>query len=176
MTLDKKLTAFKQVLSVWETELTKYTLEELLKKPNDNAWSMGQVYNHLIGATLNFHLKQVEACLSTTQNQNKKKNFKGFLAFNIINGFPPIKITVPASETYTPKQPISIDELAKGLQQVKFSMEQILPLIKTANTNSKTAHPGFSFLNANDWYTMVDMHFRHHLRQRKIIDTSLLNK
>ncbi len=176
MNLDKKLTAFKQVLSVWEAELPKYTIEDVLKKPNENAWSMGQVYNHLISATLNFHLKQVEVCLNTTQNENGKKNFKGFLAFNIINGFPPIKIAVPSSETYTPKQPASIDELTKGLQRVKLSMEQTLPLIKAGNTKSKTAHPGFSFLNASEWYTIVGMHFRHHLRQKKMLDETVLKK
>ncbi|MFA6542419.1 MAG: DinB family protein, partial [Bacteroidota bacterium] len=46
----------------WLTSLETYTEEQLLRKPSDEEWSLGQVYNHLINSALLFHLKQIELC------------------------------------------------------------------------------------------------------------------
>lgn len=59
----KVLSKFNAVLDTWEQTLNDYSETDFLKKPADDAWSIGQVYNHLIGATNRFHLKQVEICL-----------------------------------------------------------------------------------------------------------------
>ena len=133
---------------------------------------MGQLYNHLIQGTLNYHLPQIEQCINSDTNKSKSKNFKGFLAYRILKGFPPIKIKVPDSDAYTPKQPKSKDEIIKGLETLKRKMEQTLKNLEK-NQKGKTPHPGFAYLNASEWFRLIPMHFKHHLRQKERIDNYL---
>lgn len=160
-------------IEIWEKEVEKYDFEKLLKKPSSDSWSLGQVYVHLINATLHFHLMQIEICLKSDSNQSEKKNFKGFMTYKILGSFPPVKIKVPDSETYTPKQPVSKAQIIEGLAAVKVAVKNTQPLIEKATSNGKVAHPGLSFLNAAEWFQLIEMHFRHHLRQKARIDNFL---
>ncbi|MNG40670.1 hypothetical protein D3C84_1293620 [compost metagenome] len=38
----------------------------------------------------------------------------------------------------------------------------------------KVQHGGFGWLNAREWYGLVDMHFLHHLRQKNELEQSLI--
>ncbi len=172
MNNEKALQDFKKVLKLWQEELPRYSPEQLQARPDERSWSMGQLYNHLIDSALNFHLKEVDKCLSSMENSTRKKNFKGFVICNILNGFPPVKITVPPSESYTPKQPESMEELREGLEKVAKAMEETLPRLSQEKTG-KTAHPAMAFLNAAEWYKLVEMHYRHHLRQKESLDRFL---
>lgn len=168
----KALKKFEQTLAFWNNELKKYDLNTLLKKPNSESWSMGQVYVHLIHSTLNFHLKQVNMCLENEEHSEKKKNFKGFMTYSILGSIPPIKVKVPPSEFYTPKQPESIEQILTGLSKVKVEMELTLPKLENKK-QGKTIHPGFSYLSGDEWYRLIELHFRHHLRQKARIDQFL---
>jgi len=168
----KTLNIFLKIVEIWEKELDKYEIKQLTQKENSESWSMGQLYKHLIDGTLNYHLQQVNSCINSSENKSEKKNFKGFMAYNIIKGFPPIKIKVPATETYTPKQPKNIEELKDGFQKLKQEMKNTFKNLEE-DKNGKTQHPGFSYLNASEWYRLIPMHFKHHLRQKENIDTFL---
>ena len=169
MNIQKTYNDFESIIKKWETALDNHTIEELQKKENQDSWSVGQVYIHLINSALEFHFKQIDICLQTNENQNQKKNFKGFLAYRLLNGFPPIKIKVPPSDAYTPKQPVSITEIKEGLKAVKQKMSKTIPLLNQSTKKGKTAHPGFNYLNAEEWYKLIVMHYKHHLRQRETI-------
>jgi DinB superfamily len=173
MNANKHLSHFQNVVTTWEKDLDKYTLEQLLIKPAADSWSMGQVYNHLISATLFFHLKQVETCLASNENADKSKNFKGFLTYNVLGKMPPIKIKVPPSDAYTPKQPESLEAIKKGLTKVQERMKETATILQSKSSTGKTAHPGLSYLNAEEWYRLVGMHFTHHLRQKETLDAML---
>jgi hypothetical protein len=45
--------------------------------------------------------------------------------------------------------------------------------LSSASEIPKTAHPAFGFLNAREWFHLIEMHFRHHLRQKKRLDRFL---
>lgn len=161
------------VIDQWEGDLKAYSQDELLRKPDTDSWSIGQVYMHLIKGTLNFHLQQVRLCNSNNENAHEKKNMKGIMSYYILGGMPPIKIKVPASPEYTPAQPKDIDEIYQGLNQVRIELKQIWPTIASAAYNGKTAHPGFGYLNASEWHRLVLMHWRHHRRQKARLDAFL---
>ncbi|MEM8940000.1 MAG: DinB family protein [Bacteroidota bacterium] len=165
----KTLKKFREVFESWEVELKGYEFQTLLKKPNAESWSLGQVYIHLINSTLDFHLKQVQFCLENSENSEKSKNLKGFIVYKLLGSFPPIKIKVPASENYTPEQPESIEQIIEGFAKVRAKMELTLQKL-TTEKQGKTKHPGFQYLNGNEWYRLVEMHFRHHKRQKERID------
>jgi hypothetical protein len=167
--VEKIYANFEKVHQLWQQALAAYTEQDLLKKETMESWTLGQVYLHLIHSTLDFHLKQIQTCLTNATNKKNKKNFKGFLAYNLLNGFPPIKIKVPPSDFYTPKQPDNKEAIQDGLLKVKKEMATIL--VNFSNDHSgKTVHPGFAYLNAKEWYQLVEMHWRHHLRQKAAID------
>ncbi len=168
----KTLQDFKRVLTLWQEELPRYSPEQLQARPDERSWSMGQLYNHLIDSAINFHLKEVDRCLSSLENRTGRKNLKGFVIYNILNGFPPVKIAVPPSDSYTPKQPEGMEELRDGLEKVARAMEETLPRLRQEKTG-KTAHPALAFLNAAEWYKLVEMHYRHHLRQKEALELFL---
>lgn len=161
---------FLGVIAIWEKGLEQYTPEELGQKPDPGSWSMGQVYNHLVRSTLGFHLNQVNTCLASEENRKKGKNFKGFLTYNVMKSFPPIKIKVPPSETYTPKQPSGKKELEEGLVLMKQRMKETMDLLQTNRKSGKSLHPAFGYLNADEWFQLVAMHLKHHLRQKARLD------
>jgi hypothetical protein len=173
MQATKSLKKFNQLLEKWQHSLDNYTQEELLRKPADDAWSIGQVYVHLINATIGFHLKQVEDCLTSEANAEEKKTMPGRVSY-LLGNFPPIKIKVPASETYTPPQPVSKADILLKMNDMREKMAKMaIKLEPTPNKSGKTKHPAMGFLDANEWFQMIPMHFQHHLRQKGRLDKFL---
>jgi DinB superfamily len=160
---------FEKYFTIWEAELAKYTDAQLQANKGVDTWTIGQVYQHLIQATLDFHLGQVSVCCSNKTNTEQRLNIKGILAFKLLGFFPPIRIKVPASESYTPKQPTSKREIEEGMLAVKTAMQDCISLF-AQNKGGKTQHPAFGFLSAENWYQLVGMHWKHHLRQKNRLD------
>ncbi len=103
------LTQFEKTSGIWLASLNKYSEEQFARKPDANSWSIGQVYNHLVAGTRLYHLQQIAQCLEGRQiEQNEKMKFPGKIIF-FLGSFPPTRVKVPPSETYTPKQPPNID-------------------------------------------------------------------
>ncbi len=44
-------------------------------------------------------------------------------------------------------------------------MKEIEPMLDKAPLENTALHPRFGALNAQDWFMLVEMHYRHHLRQ-----------
>jgi len=160
------------IAGLWESELDKYSDEQLSKKPSQESWSIGQVYGHLVIGTLNYQIKQIEECLVSDDNQMNKKTFRGKLMF-FINSFPPVRIKVPPSPTYTPQQPESKTTIVAGMRLLQKKLRGLSDEIDKTVHFGKTKHPALGYLNAREWYQLIVMHFRHHLRQKKRIDLFL---
>ncbi|MDR2221768.1 MAG: DinB family protein [Flavobacteriaceae bacterium] len=164
---------FEGVYEEWLVALDLYSEEQIKGYGADENWSIGQVYMHLIQATLEFQGKQLEVCLEQEDNQSKMKNFRGFMVYKILGKFPPVKIKVAPSSDYTPPAP-------KSKIDVRERMEKALEMMKLwekkldTSKGGKTLHPGFSYLNAQEWYLLILMHWKHHLKQKKALDKVLL--
>jgi DinB superfamily len=164
------LSRFENTAGVWLTSLSQYSEAQFAKKPNADSWSIGQVYNHLVAGTRLYHLQQIAQCLEGKQTErNGRKQLPGKLTF-FLGSFPPIRIKVPPSETYTPKQPQNIDTMKSGLEKLIKIMRETEQKLSGVSEISKTAHPAFGFLNAREWFHLIEMHFRLHLRQKKRLD------
>jgi hypothetical protein len=90
-----------------------------------------------------------------------------------INLFPPVRIKVPPSPTYTPKQPESREKIKAGMRLLQKRLQDLSGEIDNAVHFGKTKHSSFGYLEAKKWYQLIVMHFRHHLRQKKRIDLFL---
>ncbi|MDR0227568.1 MAG: hypothetical protein LBI72_00655 [Flavobacteriaceae bacterium] len=105
----------------------------------------------------------------------KRKNFRGFMVYSILKKFPPVKIKVPASENYTPVAPKSKKEVIDGMQECLKMMEVWQKKIEHSTRSGKTMHPGFSYLNTEEWYQLIVMYWKHHLRQKEILNKAKQN-
>jgi hypothetical protein len=146
-----------------------YTLEQLQRKPRDDDWSLGQMYLHLIGTATYMQLRNLELCREGSANPRVTGNGKSEPGQNVfaMGGFPPIQIKVPASPEYTPQQPESIDQIRNGLLAVLDKMRAVEPQVGAIPTEHTVDHPRLGGLNALEWFSLVEMHYRHHLRQRE---------
>lgn len=152
-------------IMLWENSLQNYTEDFFRQKPDDDGWTIGQLYAHLVNGTLKFHIGQIEACNSSNENENETKSLPGKLIF-FINSFPPLKIKVPPSETYTPKQPENKEEIIQGIKTLRTRLQKTVDEIDSSKYKGKTKHPAFGYMSANEWFRLIEMHFRHHLKQK----------
>lgn len=173
MHTEKTLKRFESVAHEWMQALDSYSDQNFLQKPDENSWSIGQVYNHLVNGTNRFHLQMIAACLEGRgKEMNGGKKFPGKFVF-FTGSFPNTKIKVPPSETYTPKQPAGREAMREGLQQLIQTMRVTAENVSSASVTMKAEHPALGYLNAHEWFDLIEMHFRHHLRQKKRLDRIL---
>ncbi|MBW7477159.1 DinB family protein [Paenibacillus oenotherae] len=148
-------------------ELEGFSIEQLQRKPSEDEWSLGQMYQHLINSALHMHLRNIEQCMTQSGDASASpaEQTKDGAAIFEQGGFPPIRIQVPASPQYTPGQPESKEQLILGLNSVVQRMKEIEPTLEKAPSNSTVSHPRFGALHAKEWYLLIEMHYRHHLLQ-----------
>ncbi|WP_088832139.1 DinB family protein [Paenibacillus tyrfis] len=161
--------SYVDVIEFYKKELQRHSLDQLRFIPEPGVWSLGQMYDHLIEDT-HYYLDQVEKCASANDEIRQEKTEGGEKLFES-RSFPPIKIKGPG----TPSNPENIDDLMRGLNQVLDRMSEWDEKIDSINPNFKERHDGFGWLNAREWFELVGMHFRHHLRQKDELDQMLKN-
>jgi hypothetical protein len=161
------LQAFEQSVERYIDELNHFSTEQLLAKPSEEEWSIGQMYVHLIRSAQYMHLRNVDQCIAGSEAVSvgtgvKTENGKAVFA---LGSFPPIRIRVPASPQYTPQQPDNKEQLIAGLQDVVERMKRTEPTLVQAPQENTVAHPNFGALNAVEWFLLIEMHYRHHFLQ-----------
>lgn len=172
MTAKESLQRWEKVSQQWMAALDNYSEEELLRQPEEGAWSIGQVYVHLLGSAQFFHLAHVKTCLASNDNSEKSKKMPGIISY-FLGIFPPIKIKVPPSPQYTPPQPKSREALRESYANLQKAMTETAAAIENTTFKGKSEHPAFGFVSAPEWFQMIEMHFHHHLRQKGRLDKFL---
>jgi hypothetical protein len=81
-----------------------------------------------------------------------------------------VKLEEPANTTRNPE---SKDEIITGLEQVLKKLDYWAVHVHEANQACKVRHGWFGWLNAGEWFEMVGMHSRYHLRQKANLDEKL---
>lgn len=158
------LQRFEETATHYIHELDQFSLDQLKQKQSDNEWSIGQMFQHLISSALHMQLRNLEQCLMSSQEPQVPQVVKTEVGAAVFmqGSFPPIRIQVPPTPQYTPAQPESKEQLIQGLHTVIQRMKEIEPTLVEA-TKHKTVP--FGGLCAVEWFLLVEMHYRHHLRQ-----------
>jgi hypothetical protein len=159
------------VMDYWLGELDRYTLIQLTTKPDPSAFSLGQLYIHLISDTT-FYLEQMNSSLRELNNLEGEMVPIAKMMFEN-NSFPNERLKGDPSNDLL-SQPETVEQLAASMRQLKHDLNELAKEI-TGKMTGKTLHPGFGFFNAHEWLQFAEMHFRHHLRQKKSLDTALTN-
>lgn len=156
---------------MYKNELDKYTPEKLHRIPKEGIWSIGQMYDHII-LVAHEYLDSMEACAVLNKEQPLGKTRSGVQLFKD-HGFPPIKIRLPDEMNAPPNNTDSKEKLAERMECVIERLEQWESEVDSVNPNFKMQHGGFGWLNAKEWYDLVEMHSRHHLRQKVELESYL---
>ena len=158
---------FNRTIDIWIKALDHYDFQQLIRKPSSTAWSIGQVYMHLLDDT-SFYIEQMEICVTNDDHRTKEPTAEGKRML-LNNDFPDAILGGSPANAHM-AQPESKEKLLSDLLQLKLRMNAMALAIATSPFRGKTKHPGLDYLSANEWLQFADMHLRHHLRQKKRID------
>jgi hypothetical protein len=153
-----------KLIETYKSDLQTYSHEQLRYITAEGVWSIGQMYDHVILVAIEY-LDNVETCAKSKEEQRLGKTEFGEHLYKI-GGFPPIKIKLPDELNTPPKNSDSKEVLMSRLDQVMQKLRQWESRVDAINPNYKVKHEGFGWLNAREWFDLVGMHFRHHLRQK----------
>ncbi len=146
--------------------LDNYSDEQFAYKSAEDVWSLGQMYEHLYITSGYFFMAHVMRCLEQRKGQiGGEKNEFGEKQYKF-GTFPPIKIKIP--EVLRGPEPVAktSSEYKVLLAKVLVDAQKLIEPIEANDGQYKTLHPAFGWLNANEWFHMLEMHFNHHLRQK----------
>ncbi len=162
---------FNDTLAIWITGLHSFTLEQLLVKPDDKSWSLGQLYEHLIEET-NWYNGQIGISLYDVENSNVPTT--GIAQKLLKNeSFPNKRILGDPLISENIKQPIGTDQLKSDLAKLGDRTNEIWDTMTKAIFYGKSEHPGMGYLNCFQWLQYSEMHLRHHLEQKNRIEIFL---
>lgn len=166
---------------IWLDAIEDYSPERFKYKPSPRDWSIGQVYFHLLIATHQFFIPSIEKALAGKKTENGAKKLPGKLML-FFNSFPPIRIRLPekiakdAPKEFTTElhQPRTLGEVRIPIQELPKTYAKLRDRIaREYKPDRKILHPALGWLDAEEWFRLNEMHWRHHLRQKKRIDEAL---
>jgi hypothetical protein len=171
MTIDEIKNSFNNSIDTWKAVTESYSEQLFAQKPAEDAWSIGQVYEHLTGSTRRAFVV-IDKCLSGNANENEQKTEAGERAISG-NVLSPVKVTVPSHKETPPAQPANKQAVKDALDEIRKNFMIVADRIKASKATGKEKHPVLGFMNAHEWLHTVDMHLRHHLKQKESIDAFL---
>lgn len=159
-----------EIINIWQSDLQNFSMEQLLQKPAENSWSIGQVYIHLWMAAKGFFFKNIQR-IATNDEKVKiggRKNWVGYAVF-LFGAMPTIKIEMPKSISVQPNQPESKKQLNARMEEVKKLVHEAALLLPSLNPKATVKHPFLGYLTAEEWLRLSSMHFNHHTKQKQRI-------
>ena len=160
-------------IDYWIDEFKRIGFENALKKPSDKDWSLGQVGIHLWMSAKGFFFKNAEKCLNKEGTEKgKSKKFSAHIIFNL-QMLPPMRYEMPQQVSVVPKQPESLEQLISKLEEIKLMASNYIQRIPQSDPDLKVRHPFLGWLNTAEWIELCNIHFRHHVRQKKRIEKHL---
>ena len=161
---------YHHTIDIWLQSLEPYDIARLLAQPGPGAWSLGQVYMHILDQA-EFYFNQIKICLASNDHamEDCTSEAKAMLRNN---AFPDAILEGPPSNAFV-RQPGSKQFLIDRLIRLKTLIAETDLLIARSLFHGKAKHPGLHYLCAEEWFQFSEMHFRHHLRQKARIESFL---
>lgn len=171
MTIEQLEKQINDTAGEWIAVLHHYDLAILLKKPDEENWSIGQVAMHLVSET-SFYIEQIEYCFMSDENTMEQMTPDAELMFRQ-DAFPDVKIVRDAALSQSYPQPISKPGIIKAMEDIRDKLTALLLKIKLGKHKGKTRHQGLGYFTALQWAQFAEMHMRHHIRQKNRIEEAL---
>ncbi|WP_353719180.1 DinB family protein [Dyadobacter sp. 676] len=161
---------YQDTIDIWLRALEGYDIARLLAQPAPGAWSLGQVYMHILDEA-EFYFNQIKICLASNDHAMEDCTSEARAMLHN-NAFPDAILEGPPSNAHV-RQPTSKQLLVDRLLHLKALVTETDRLIATSLFHGKAKHPGLYYLSAEEWFQFSEMHFRHHLRQKARIEAFL---
>jgi hypothetical protein len=158
------------IIEQYMRSLDEYSIEQLRFKYQENIWSVGQMFIHVIEVAKEY-IGHIETCTMATEEMPEGKTEDGTKVL-AEKEWPNIRVKLEQLPNET-RNPESKDEIIAGLEQVLVKLANLAGCVDEANPACKVRHGWFGWLNAREWFEMVGMHSRHHLRQKARLDEKL---
>ncbi|HWY10955.1 MAG TPA: DinB family protein [Bacteroidia bacterium] len=171
MEIDEIKKSFDQTVDTWKSATEEYTEQLFELRPNEGGWSIGQVCEHLIGSTQRVFVV-IDKCLAGKTNENEQKTVAGENAIKtnvLTNG----KVQNPAHKENPPLQPDNRLTVREIFEDIRNNFMNVAEKVKASKATGKEKHPVLGFMNAHEWLHTIDMHWRHHIKQKENIDAFL---
>jgi hypothetical protein len=166
MTINEVNQNLKIVIKSYLDSLETYSDEKFYAKKDEDTWSLGQMYEHLILSANAFFLANTTRCLEKRKGQiGGEKNKYGENAYQY-GGFPPVKVKIPEGLPKVELIPKNQESYKVLLEKILLDSDKKVEEISHDTGDYKTLHPVLGWLNAYEWLYNMEMHFRHHLRQK----------
>lgn len=155
----------------WLKELDFYGTNQFKKKLTEKSWTIGQIYDHLLIYSQGVHLKAIQECLAQKDaNADQGKSFKGFTQF-VYGGYMPFKYK--SNPYIEPNQPLNTEKVKDDFYRFLKVVYKVAKEIDYKKPTAKVKHPSLGYLTAEEWFQLIEMHFRHHVRQKKKLDVEV---
>jgi len=173
-----RLKAFDKIADNWFTDLKNYTDDQLFLKPSEDEWSLAELYDHIMRVARTYQMPNFQKCLDNDGTKGTPKNLKAYVIFDLnILSYRKIKIASFPKDIildFTPQK-----RAKEGLAEdfIKF-IDEIKTHARSLNTydkKSKNHHPFFGEINARDWFSLVEIHMRHHHPQKRRLEQLIKN-
>lgn len=177
MVASKALNKFNETSEHWLSDLRDYPEEKLGKKPSSNEWSLAELYDHLMRVANTYQIPNFQECLNSRVTKGKK-NFRANIIFDLqllpyrkmqLESFPE-NIAKDFTPEIKPKE-VLLKEFGDWVKYVEALSEKVTK----ANPKVKHHHPLFGWINAIEWFSLIEIHIRHHTRQKKRIENFINN-
>lgn len=175
MTPDEILLKTEALFDIYRNSLLEYAEKDFSFKASPETWSLAQMYEHVCVSARKFFLANTKRCLEQRNGQvGGEKNAAGENVFKY-GGFPPMKFKVPEALN---AEGLLGREKSAYLLEIEEILESARLMIKPLESDSgeyKTLHPVLGWLNAIEWFQNLEMHTRHHLRQKTELENLAKN-
>lgn len=165
---------FEDQAKFWMAELSKYNEGPFAKVPENQSRSIGQIYTSMMDHSFETILPAIEKCLANTGAANGGKSFRGRLSF-MRNNLSQSSTKTKFQEKNPSKQPENIMAVRDRIIKLMKEMSELYPRVENAPKSSKIKHDELGMLNAQEWYRLVELDFKYHLRFKQKIDQYFIN-
>ncbi len=153
------------LLDTYKSGLDSYSEEIFTFKTNEDTWSLAQMYEHICSSSQKFFLANTKRCLEQRNGQEGGEPTEHGLKLMDFGAFPNIKIKVPEavkSEVIASHK----ESYYEAIEIIRESANKMEAAVEADGGNYRISHPIFGFLNAYQWFLNLEMHTRHHLKQK----------
>lgn len=159
-----------KLFSYYIQEIDRYNDTQFEHKESPDTWSLAQMYEHIYSAS-SFFMYNINNCLQQQKGSTEgDKTQMGEMLYNF-GSFPNQKIKQPKEWTTGAPASKTRDECKQQWANLLTQLLDAANTIEADDNNYKTHHVVFGRLNSLEWYQQIEMHTRHHLHQKKELET-----
>ncbi len=162
------------LLDNYKTSLMGYSEAMFIFKSDEDTWSLAQMYEHVCSSAQKFFLANTKRCLEQRNGQEGGEPTEHGKQLMSLGAFPNIKIKVPeAVRTEIIASPKAT--YTEAIEIIRTSAASMQTAVEADPGTYRVNHPIFGFLNAHEWFLNLEMHTRHHLKQKKELENLASN-